>query len=159
MNMAPGFIGIDVSRDHLDIFEGTALRITNTAEAITAYVAGLCAPRLILFEATGRYDRVQQQLQAADIGFARVNPPQARSFIRTTGQLAISGGPSEVRKALYMAALSAIRANPTLAAFFKSLTQRGKARSHRRRQKAHRHRKRYPQNSQPIPHMTTQLPA
>lgn len=89
MNIAPGFIGIDVSKDHLDIFDGRARRIANTAEAIAAYAADLCAPRLVLFEATGRYDRVlQQQLQAAGIGFARVNPLQARSFIRATGQLA-----------------------------------------------------------------------
>lgn len=89
MIISPGFIGIDVSKDHLDIFEGTARRIVNTTEAVAAWVAGLDAPRLVLFEATGRYDRVlQQQLQAAGIGFARVNPMQARAFARATGRLA-----------------------------------------------------------------------
>ena len=43
----------------------------------------------MLFEATGRYDRqLQQQLHAAGIDFARVNPLQARAFARATGQLA-----------------------------------------------------------------------
>lgn len=89
MIIAPGFIGIDVSKDHLDIFDGTARRIANTAEAVAAYVGGLAPPRLVLFEATGRYDRVlQQQLQGAGIGFARVNPMQARAFARATGRLA-----------------------------------------------------------------------
>lgn len=34
---------------------------------------------LVLFEATGRYDQqLQTGLAAADIAFARVNPPRAR---------------------------------------------------------------------------------
>lgn len=89
MIISPGFIGIDVSKDHLDIFAGTALRIANTPEAVAAWIAGIESPRLVLFEATGRYDRVlQQHLQAAGIGFARVNPMQARAFARATGRLA-----------------------------------------------------------------------
>ena len=58
MIISPGFIGIDVSKDHLDIFAGTALRIANTPEAVAAWIAGIESPRLVLFEATGRYDRV-----------------------------------------------------------------------------------------------------
>lgn len=89
MNIAPGFIGIDVSKNYLDIFDGGARRIANTVEAIAAYVAGLSAPELVLFEATGRYDQhLQQQLQAAGIGYARVNPMQARAFARAAGRLA-----------------------------------------------------------------------
>lgn len=89
MIIAPGFIGIDVSKHHLDIFDGTARRIANTAEAVAAYLAETPAPKLVLFEATGRYDRVlQQALVTAGIGFARVNPMQARAFARATGRLA-----------------------------------------------------------------------
>lgn len=89
MIIAPGYIGIDVSKDHLDIFDGSARRIGNTPEAIAALLADLTRPRLVLFEATGRYDRhLQQQLHAAGIGFARVNPLQARAFARATGRLA-----------------------------------------------------------------------
>jgi transposase len=89
MIIAPGYIGIDVSKDHLDIFDGNAHRIANTPEAIMALLGRLAAPRLVLFEATGRYDRhLQQALHAAGIGFARVNPLHARAFARATGQLA-----------------------------------------------------------------------
>jgi transposase len=89
MIIAPGYIGIDVSKDHLDVFDGRAHRISNTAEAIAAWLADLIAPRLVLFEATGRYDRqLQQQLHSAGISLVRVNPLHARAFARATGQLA-----------------------------------------------------------------------
>jgi transposase len=89
MNIAPGYIGIDISKDHLDIFDGAARRIANTPAAIAALLAGLAVPKLVLFEATGRYDRhLQQALAAAGIGFVRVNPLHARAFARATGQLA-----------------------------------------------------------------------
>jgi transposase len=89
MIIAPGYIGIDISKDHLDIFDGTARRIANTPEAIAALVGELAEPRLVLFEATGSYDRhLQQALAAAGIGFVRVNPLHARAFARATGQLA-----------------------------------------------------------------------
>jgi len=89
MNIAPGYIGIDVSKDHLDIFDGAVHRIANTPEAIRSLLRGRDAPRLVLFEATGRYDRhLQQELAALGIGFARVNPLHARAFARATGRLA-----------------------------------------------------------------------
>lgn len=89
MLIAPGYIGIDISKDHLDIFDGQARRIANSPAAIAAYVRGLEAPRLVLFEATGPYDRaLQRHLQASGIGFARVNPLHARAFARATGRLA-----------------------------------------------------------------------
>jgi len=89
MIIAPGYIGIDISKDHLDIFDGQARRIANTTAAIGEWMAELTAPRLVLFEATGRYDRhLQQALTRAGIGFARVNPLHARAFARATGQLA-----------------------------------------------------------------------
>lgn len=89
MIIAPGFIGIDVSKDNLDIFDGTARRIDNTAEAIAAWMADLAPPQRVLFEATGRYDwLLGQQLRQAGISFVRVNPMQARAFARATGRLA-----------------------------------------------------------------------
>lgn len=89
MIIAPGFIGIDVSKDYLDIFDGVAHRIANTPDAIGAFMSRLDTPRLVLFEATGRYDRhLRGGLAAAAIAFARVNPLQARAFARATGQLA-----------------------------------------------------------------------
>lgn len=89
MIIAPGFIGIDVSKDNLDIFDGTVRRIDNTAEAIAAWVADLVTPQRVLFEATGRYDRLLgQQLRQSGISFVRANPIQARAFARATGRLA-----------------------------------------------------------------------
>ncbi len=89
MIIAPGYIGIDVSKDYLDIFDGSTHRIANEAVAIVEYLAGLDAPQLVLFEATGRYDRLlRQALGAAGIAFARVNPLHARAFARACGVLA-----------------------------------------------------------------------
>jgi transposase len=89
MIIAPGFIGIDVSKHHLDIFDGTARRILNSAEAIAAWIEGLAGTQRVLFEATGRYDReLRELLGQAGIGFSRVNPAQARAFARSTGILA-----------------------------------------------------------------------
>lgn len=89
MIIAPGYIGIDISKTHLDVYDGTARRILNTPDAIAALVTQLAGCRLVLFEATGRYDRaLQQALAAAGVSFARVNPLHARAFARATGQLA-----------------------------------------------------------------------
>ena len=89
MIIAPGYIGIDISKDYLDIFDGTAHRIANTPEAIAAYVGYLADTQLVLFEASGRYDRqLQLMVHQAGIGFARVNPLHARAFARATGRLA-----------------------------------------------------------------------
>jgi transposase len=93
MIIAPGFIGIDVSKNHLDIFDSTldmALRLDNTASALAGLTG--CWARdnaFVAFEATGHYDRVlQQALAAAGIRFARVNPGRARDFARAAGYLA-----------------------------------------------------------------------
>jgi transposase len=89
MIIAPGYIGIDISKDYLDVFDGTARRILNTPEQIAAFAPELGSAKLVLFEATGRYDRqLRQALAAAGIPHVRVNPMHARAFARATGQLA-----------------------------------------------------------------------
>lgn len=89
MSISPGFIGIDISKDHLDIFDGSAARLDNRTDAIGTWVQGLPAGIFVLFEATGRYDRaLRRALDTAGIGYARVNPAQARAFARSVGQLA-----------------------------------------------------------------------
>lgn len=89
MSISPRFVGIDISKDHLDIYDGRAARVANRAEAIVTWVQGLPAGVFVLFEATGRYDReLRRRLDAARIGYARVNPAQARAFARSLGQLA-----------------------------------------------------------------------
>lgn len=93
MIVAPGFIGIDVSKHHLDVFEGgrgRAERLDNTEESLAPLVARWKDSGVfILFEATGHYDaRLRRALSAAGIGFARVNPARARDFARAAGILA-----------------------------------------------------------------------
>ncbi len=93
MNIAPGVVGIDIAKHHLDVFEagaGRAVRLPNTPAAIAALVEPWRAARVrVLFEATGAYDRrLAQALDAAGIPFARVNPRRARDFARAAGFLA-----------------------------------------------------------------------
>jgi len=93
MKIHPGFVGIDISKDFLDVFDGSVgavRRIDNRPDAILQLVAGWAGSYVfVLFEATGRYDRaLHQALSAAGIGFARVNPARARDFARAAGFLA-----------------------------------------------------------------------
>jgi transposase len=93
MIIAPGFVGIDISKHHLDIFDaatGMTHRLANSAEAL-ADLSRHWAERnaFVLFEATGRYDRILRQMLTADrVRFARVNPARARDFARAAGFLA-----------------------------------------------------------------------
>lgn len=89
MIIYPGFVGIDVSKHFLDIFDnGRVERVPNTDESVAALAARWQAS-FVLFEATGRYDaRVRKALEAAGVSFARVNPARARHFARATGRLA-----------------------------------------------------------------------
>jgi transposase len=93
MMIHPGFVGIDISKDHLDIFDGSvgaSERIPNDDDAITRRIEPwIGKDMLVLFEATGHYDAsLRRILGAASIAFARVNPARARDFARATGVLA-----------------------------------------------------------------------
>jgi transposase len=93
MTIAPGFIGIDISKSMLDVFDsavGRVERIPNTGVSIAALIERWQPrPLLVLFEATGRYDqRLCRALRQAGIAFARVNPQRARDFARAAGFLA-----------------------------------------------------------------------
>ena len=93
MIISPGFVGIDISKSTLDIFDaaiGRSERIDNASAPIAALVERWRAkPVFVLFEATGRYDRLlQTALHEAGIAFARVNPLRARDFARAAGFLA-----------------------------------------------------------------------
>lgn len=90
MTLHPCFVGIDISKATLDIFEadtGRYARIANTAKAI----AETCATWrqrdvTVVFEATGCYDtRLRTALDQAGIAYARVNPERARHFARYAG--------------------------------------------------------------------------
>ena len=92
MTIHPDYIGIDISKAALDIFEPKAgfARIANTSEAIAQWLRSRPRPHsFIVMEATGHYDRaLRQALDAADMPYARLNPTQARRFAQAVGRLA-----------------------------------------------------------------------
>ena len=85
-------VGIDVSKQYLDIFDealGVPERIANATQAITQLVARWRCDALVVFEATGVYDlELREALRQAGVRFARINPARARDFARASGQLA-----------------------------------------------------------------------
>jgi transposase len=88
------FIGVDVSKDHLDVaLPGSAKvwRIGNDPAGIATLgrkLAKLGEPHLVC-EATGGYTRrLVHGLAERGIAFSRVNPRQVRDFARATGKLA-----------------------------------------------------------------------
>ena len=96
MTISPCFIGIDISKDSLDVCVRTDKTTkTSTVESTVAGLKKLCArlkrlnPACIVLEATGGYERpALASLHAAGLPAARVNPRQVRDFARATGQLA-----------------------------------------------------------------------
>lgn len=93
MIIHPGFVGCDVSKHHLDVFDagsGQSQRRLNTADAAAALAhAAAQSGDLVVFEATGAYDRrLRDALAAAGARFVRVNPGRARDFARAAGFLA-----------------------------------------------------------------------
>lgn len=85
-------VGIDVSKQHLDVCWGTQeLRVGNDASGWKEVIAKLQADvvDLVVIEATGGYERgLVVALQGAGIEVARVNPRQARDFAKAMGVLA-----------------------------------------------------------------------
>ena len=91
--MAGPFVGIDVSRDHLDVAlrPGPAFRLPNGPAGHADLVARLLplAPALVVLEATGGLELpALAALAAAGIPAAAVNPRQARDFARSMNRLA-----------------------------------------------------------------------
>ena len=82
------FIGIDVSKDHLDIAVRPTQersRFLNADEGVDALIERLrpLKPSLIVLEATGRYHQlVLGRLLAAGLPAIAINPRQARDFAR-----------------------------------------------------------------------------
>jgi transposase len=93
MTISPEVVGIDVSKHTLDVFDaglGRSEMLANTAGATAALARELAGRgRFVVLEATGRYDgALRRSLEAAGVGYARVNPSQARDFARAAGILA-----------------------------------------------------------------------
>jgi transposase len=90
------FVGIDVSKARLDVCilpTNQTLSVGNDPAGIQQLLALLQTQpvRLIVIEATGRYERrVAADLLSADLPVAVVNPRQARDFARSLGKLAKS---------------------------------------------------------------------
>jgi transposase len=91
---SPVFVGIDVSKGHLDVAvlpSGGGWRLANDPDEIDGLVRRLAdlTPALVVIEATGRYEAAcAAALATAGLPVAVVNPRQARDFARSTGRLA-----------------------------------------------------------------------
>lgn len=87
--MAENYIGVDVAKDWIDVFDpqsGAGQRIWN---ADLADFATKHTDRLVVLEASGGYERpLIVALEAAGTRYTRQNPRHAREFARATGKLA-----------------------------------------------------------------------
>ena len=88
------FVGIDVSKDQLDVHihpTDVALRVPHDDAGFVILIDRLraVAPTVVVLEATGGYEvTVAATLAHAALPVAVVNPRQIRDFARATGQLA-----------------------------------------------------------------------
>ncbi len=94
MKDAQIFVGIDVSKDSLDISvlpEDRWWQVKNNDQDISGLVQSLLeiSPQLVVMEATGGHEmRAAAALATAGLNVAVVNPRQVRDFAQATGQLA-----------------------------------------------------------------------
>jgi len=92
--MGQTYIGIDVSKDRLDVHvrpSDEAFAVGRDGEGLAALIEriGMLDPYLVVLEATGGFElTVAAALVAAGVPLAVVNPRQIRDFARATGQLA-----------------------------------------------------------------------
>jgi len=92
--MMKQYIGIDVSKDRLDVAVGDAgqcFSVENTEKGIEGLVKQMKAlePELIVMEATGGYERLcAAMLAAGGLSLSVVNPRQVRDFAKSKGILA-----------------------------------------------------------------------
>jgi transposase len=92
--MVPSFVGIDVSKDRLDVHvlpSRQCFAVARNGEGLEQLVGELrrLAPALIVLEATGGFElTVAAALASAGLPLAVVNPRQIRDFARAIGRLA-----------------------------------------------------------------------
>lgn len=89
--IAENYIGCDVSKDTLDLFDERSrrhCRIANDEAAIATYVAGLNKScDFVVMEATGVYDRLlRHALAKAGVAFSRHNPQHTHYYTKTDRQ-------------------------------------------------------------------------
>ena len=88
------YVGIDVSKRHLDIAvrpTGEIWRVNNDKADIERLIVrvGDLEPQLVVMEATGNYEMpLAAAMQVTGLPLRVVNPRQARDFARSTGKLA-----------------------------------------------------------------------
>jgi transposase len=94
MDKPPVFVGIDVSKDRLDVAVRPGALLFSEANGdpgLQSLVERLSAlqPQLVLLEATGGYELPALfALAQAQLRVRRINPRQVRDFARSTGRLA-----------------------------------------------------------------------
>jgi transposase len=94
MEMTDRIVGIDVSKDRLDVQvlpEGTALVAARDGKGLAQLCERLCAlrPMLVAIEATGGFESVAAAaLASAGLPVVVVNPAQVRHFAKALGQRA-----------------------------------------------------------------------
>jgi len=94
MNDSPTFVGIDVSKDKLDVFidsTGQSLTVANEPKGIASLLDQLrpLNIQLVVVEHSGRYERrCAIELMDAGLPVALVNPRQTRDFARAINWLA-----------------------------------------------------------------------
>ncbi len=94
MEEFPLFVGIDVSKDRLDVAvrpTGETWQVPYDADGISSLAECLkeLAPHLVVLEATGGMElAVAGELAAAQLSIAVVNPRHVRDFARAGGKLA-----------------------------------------------------------------------
>jgi transposase len=91
---SPNFVGIDVSKDRLDVHvrpSGESFSVTRGGKSLDQLSIDLTklSPALVVLEATGGFElTVAAALSGAGLPLAVVNPRQIRDFARAAGQLA-----------------------------------------------------------------------
>jgi transposase len=84
------FVGVDVAKNWLDCsVNGSHQRIDNTCKPISSFLATLPSGAVLVYEATGGYERSLENV-AVSLGFVlkRVPPTRVRSFAKACGLLA-----------------------------------------------------------------------
>lgn len=88
------FVGIDVSKGHLDVHavpSGESFRVDNTSQGVDELIGRLrgLAPSLVVLEASGKLETVcAASVDDAGFQIAVVNPRYVRDFARASGRLA-----------------------------------------------------------------------
>lgn len=94
MKTHPVFVGIDISKDRLDVFirpQETSFSEAYTDKGVALLVERIVKvhPEMVLLEATGGYEnQIVAALAHARLPVVLINPRQVRDFAKATGRLA-----------------------------------------------------------------------